>query len=100
MTTRVFMLVTGGRATRENNGLPFALQQRLPDDSGDVVIDSRAGDVTVLTDDPVIAHGIERDYVTSAGDDVSGYAYCRFGDGITVFYPRSHSLCVKENKPI
>jgi len=99
MTTRIFTLVTGLRATRQNNGLTFSLKELLPDDGGEVVIEDQTGtDVTVLTDDPVTDRGIERDHITRAGHDVSGFAYCRFGDGITVFYPRSHSLCVNESE--
>jgi len=99
MTTRVFSLVTGCPATRQNNGLTFSLKELPPDDRGAVVIHNHTGDgVTVLTNDPVTDRGIEGDYITRAGHDVSGFAYCRFADGITVFYPRSHALCVKEDR--
>jgi hypothetical protein len=99
MTTRIFTLITGCRATRENNFLPFSLKELRPSEDGEVVIDGRLGsDVTVLTDDPVTERGIEEDHITRAGHDVSGFAYCRFGDGVTVFYPRSLSLCVNENE--
>lgn len=99
MTTRIFTLITGLRATRENNGLTFALRELLPDDSGEVVIENHTGDdVTVLTDEPITDRGIERDHITRAGHDVSGFAYCRFAGGITVFHPRSLSLCVKESE--
>jgi hypothetical protein len=99
MTTRIFTLITGRRATRENNFLPFSLKELRPDQDGEVVIDDQIGtDVTVLTDDPVTDQGIEQDHTTRAGHDVSGFAYCRFGDGITVFYPRSHPLCVNESE--
>jgi hypothetical protein len=101
MTTRIFTLMTGRRAARSNNGLTFSLKELPPDDGGEVVIHSDTGtDVTVLTDNPVIARGIERDHITSAGHDVSGFAYCRFATGITVFYPRSHRLCIKESEPL
>jgi hypothetical protein len=99
MTTRIFTLITGCRATVANNGLTFSLKELLPDEGGEVVIESQTGtDVTVLTDDPVTDRGIEQDHITRAGHDVSGFAYCRFSDGITVFYPRSQSLCVNESE--
>ena len=99
MTTRIFALVSGCRATRENNGLTFALKELLPDIGGEVVIDSGAGaDITVLTDDAVTARGVERHHVTLGGDDVSGFAYCRFADGITVFHPRWLSLFIEESE--
>jgi len=98
MTTRIFTLVTGCRATRANNGLTFSLQELAPDDGGDVVIRADAGDVTVLSDDPVIARGIACDHITRAGHAVLGFVYCRFADGVTVFYPRRHSLLIDETK--
>ena len=100
MITRIFSLITGCRAARENKGLPFALEELLADEGGDVVIHDDAGAaVTVLTDAPVIARGIEKEHITGAGHDVSGFAYCRFAGGITVFYPRSHALCIEEGEP-
>jgi hypothetical protein len=99
MTTRIFTLITGCRATRQNNGLTFSLKELLPDDGGEVVIDNQTdADVTVLTDDPVTDRGIEEDHITSAGHDVSGFAYCRFAGGITVFYPPAHKLCVNASE--
>ena len=65
MTTRIFTLITGCRATRENNFLTFSLKELRPDEDGEVVIDDQIGtDVTVLTDDPVIDRGIEEDHIT------------------------------------
>ena len=102
MTTRIFTLVTTrkpGFCTGET--LTLSLTELLPDTGGEVVIHNRAGaDVTVLTDDPLTERGVERDHITRAGGDVSGFAYCRFAGGITVFYPRSHSLCVTEAETI
>lgn len=99
MTTRIFTLFTAREAAsaRRDEMLTLSLKELLPDDGGEVVIHNQAGtDVTVLTDDPVTERGVQRDHVTRAGYDVSGFAYCRFAGGITVFYPRSHSLCVTE----
>ena len=91
MTTRIFTLITGRRPTRANNGLSFWLKELLPDAGGEVVIHARPAPMSpFMTDDPVTDRGIERDHITHAGHDVSGFAYCRFADGITVFYPRSH----------
>jgi hypothetical protein len=100
MTTRIFTLTTAPAAATPDETPTFSVKELLPDDGGAVVIHNHAGtDVTVLTDDPVTAHGIERDHITRAGDDVSGFAFCRFAGGITLFYPRSHSLCVTEGDP-
>lgn len=102
MTTRIFTLFTvrqPGFCTGEK--LTLSLKELLPDAGGDVVIDNRAGtDVTVLTDDPLTGRGVEREHITHAGHNVAGFAYCRFAGGITVFYPRSHSLCITEAETV
>ena len=99
MTTRIFTLITGRRAMPQNNGLTFALKELPPDEGGEVVIDSDAGtDVSILSDDPIVARGVARHHVTDGGNDVSGFAYCRFADGITVFYPRRLSLFIEESE--
>lgn len=102
MTTRIFTLfTTRGPSLCAGEKLTLSLKELLPDASGEVVIDNHAGiEVTVLTDDPLIERGVERDHITRAGHDVAGFAYCRFGNGMTVFYPRSHSLCVTEAEAV
>lgn len=99
MTTRIFTLCTTRQPKQagEDEMLTLSLKELLPDAGGEVVIHNHADtDVTVLTDDAVTERGVEHDHVTRAGYDVSGFAYCRFAGGITVFYPRTHSLCVTE----
>ena len=99
MTTRIFTLLTAREKPQalEDETLTLSLRELLPDAGGEVVIHNQAGtDVTVLTDDPVTEHGLKANHVTRAGHDVSGFAYCRFAGGITVFYPRTLSLCVTE----
>ena len=98
MTTRIFTLSTARRPGLADEMLTLSLKELMPDERGEVVIHNQAGtDVTVLTDDPMTDRGVERDHITRAGFDVSGFAYCRFAGGITVFYPRSHSLCVTDD---
>jgi len=98
MATRVFTLLTARKpASGGDESLTLSLKELLPDEGGEVVIHNHANtDVTVLTDDAVTERGVEHNHVTRAGYDVSGFAYCRFAGGITVFYPRSHSLCATE----
>jgi hypothetical protein len=98
MTTRVFTLSRCGAAP-EKQGLGFAMRELVPDEDGEIVIRHQAGtDVTVLSDDPIVEHGIDQNHMTRAGHDVSGFAYWRFGDGIRVFYPRSLSLCIDDRE--
>ena len=99
MTTRIFTLNTKREpaADKEDEMVTLSLKELLPDDGSEIVIHNQAGiDVTVLTDETIAERGLAQDHVTRAGYDVSGFAYCRFAGGITVFYPRAFSLCVTE----
>jgi hypothetical protein len=97
MTTRIFSLSTARRDIPSGESFTLALEELMPNASGEIVVPNQTGtDVTVLTDDNVTSLGIETRQVTNSGETVAGLAYCRFDSGITVFYPRSHHLCLGE----
>jgi hypothetical protein len=75
--------------------LTLALGDLIPDAHNEVVIlDGSGHDIAVTTHDAIAAHGIAETHVTVTGLDVSGFAYCTFEGGITVFYPATHRLIV------
>ncbi len=95
MTTRIFSLSTASHDAPSGQTLTLALKELMPDEGGDIVVLNQMGtDVTVLTDEGVIATGIGETYTTRTGHDVTGFAFCRFTSGVTVFYPRTHHLMV------
>ena len=99
MTTRIFSLNTASHDAPSGQTLTLALKELMPDEGGDIVVLNQMGtDVTVLTDEGVTESGIEAEHVTRTGHNVSGFAYCRFTSGITVFYPRTHHLLVTDEK--
>jgi hypothetical protein len=59
-----------------------------------VILDHSGQDIAVVTHEMVAAQGIGDAHVTVAGLDVSGFAYCTFEGGVTVFYPATHRLLV------
>jgi hypothetical protein len=77
--------------------LTLTLDDLIPDTHGEVVILSDAGhDIALVTQQPVASQGIEASHVTATGLDVSGYAYCTFADGLTLFYPPSQRFFVTD----
>lgn len=75
--------------------LALSLGDLVPDAHNEIVIlDGSGSDLAVATNDAVASHGISGDHVTVSGLDVSGFAYCTFEGGVTVFYPATHRLIV------
>ena len=74
----------------------LSLNELLPDPNGDVVLFNDAGPVAVniMTDVPITETGTADHYVTSSGVDVSGYHYCTFEAGVTIYYPPGMDLLV------
>jgi len=77
--------------------LTLSLDDLVPDSRGEIVILSAGDhDINVITDQPVAKSGIDsvQPHLTETGLDVSGFAYCTFADGVTVFCPSAHRLTV------
>ena len=74
----------------------LSLTDLLPDSRGDVVLFNEAGPlaVNIMTDSPVTESGTADHYVTSAGVDVSGYHFCTFEAGLTIYYPPEIDLLI------
>jgi len=75
--------------------LTLALGDLIPDARNEVVIlDGSSHEIALVTQDAVSAQGFAEAHVTVTGLDVSGFAYCIFEGGVTVFYPATHRLIV------
>jgi hypothetical protein len=74
----------------------LSLADLLPDSRGDVVLFNEAGplSVNIMADSPVTESGTADHYVTSAGVDVTGYHFCTFDSGLTIYYPSEIDLLV------
>jgi hypothetical protein len=74
----------------------LSLSDLLPDQRGDVVLMNEAGplSVNIMTDSRVTETGTAENYVTSAGVDVTGYHFCTFEAGLTIYYPPGIDLLV------
>jgi hypothetical protein len=90
--------VAGQSIAPADDLLTLSLDDLIPDARGEVVILSDAGpDIAVVTSEPIAGQGVETAHVTASGLDVSGFSYCTFAGGITLFYPASHRLLVTDD---
>jgi hypothetical protein len=74
----------------------LSLSDLLPDSRGEIVLFNEAGplSVNIMTDSRVTDSGTADHYVTSAGVDVSGYHFCTFEAGLTIYYPPEIDLLI------
>jgi hypothetical protein len=77
--------------------LTLTLEDLIPDARNEVVILDHSGqEIAVVTSELIASQGIQDAHVTASGHDVSGFAYCTFESGLTLFYPPTHHLLITD----
>lgn len=78
----------------DQDTISLELSDLLPDSAGNIVIEYDGGNLAVelLTDQSVIERGVAAEAVDANGGNLSGFAYCAFENGTTVFFPTDISL--------
>jgi len=68
--------------------LELALADLISDANGEIVFfnDSGFHSLAIRTDAAVVANGRTQAHVTAAGDDVSGFKFVRFENGLTLYF--------------
>jgi hypothetical protein len=79
----------------------LALSDLVGDANGEVVVFNDSGFRTVLlrTSAAVVAEGEAAKHVTAAGEDVSGFKYVKFANGVTLYFPDGLDLILKSVPP-
>ena len=74
----------------------LAMADLVGDDHGEIVFcnDSGFRSLAIMTDLRVVADGQADAHVTAAGDDVSGFKFVKFENGVTLFYEEGLQLIV------
>lgn len=69
----------------------------IQDEHGEVVLfnDSGLRAMALETDAGVVAQGAAEPHVTASGDDVSGFRYMSFANGLTLYYQDGLDLIVR-----
>jgi hypothetical protein len=77
--------------------LTLRLGDLMQDDNGEVVLfnDSGLRAMAVATDAHVVAEGASEHHVTAAGEDVSGFRYVTFDNGLTLYYQDGLEVIVR-----
>lgn len=90
-------MATAGGQVSGGELLTLSLDDLIPDARGEVVILSDAGhEIVVVTGEPIAQQGFQPSHIMESGHDVSGFAYCTFASGITLFYPASQQLFITD----
>jgi len=74
--------------------LELALADLISDDNGEIVFfnDSGFRSLAIRTDAAVVANGRAQAHLTAAGDDVSGFKFVRFDNGLTLYFEEGLEL--------
>jgi hypothetical protein len=85
-----------GGAAEPAAEVELAMADLVGDDNGEIVFcnDSGFRSLAVHTDSQVVGDGRTEAHRTAAGDDVSGFNYVRFENGLTLFYEEGLQLIV------
>jgi hypothetical protein len=75
----------------------LALADLVSDAIGEVVLfnDSGFRTLAIRTESPVVTDGRVQKHVTAGGEDVSGFNYVTFGNGVTLYYPDGFDLILE-----
>jgi hypothetical protein len=75
----------------------LAMSDLIADDQGEVVLfnDSDLRRLVVTTDAEVVAEGRSGAHRTSAGEDVDGFSFVTFDNGVTLYYQAGLDLAVR-----
>ena len=91
----------GGQDPEPPAEVQLDLADLVSDGNGEVVIynDSGFRTLAIATDAAVVASGQSGAHVTAAGDDVSGYRFVTFDNGMTLYYQEGLDLITQAASP-
>src|SRR5690606_28556971 len=80
---------TGNALGAEATAVELTLSELVGDANGEVVIfnDSGLRTLALHAEAAVVEKGQVAKHVTAAGEDVSGYNYVKFDNGVTLYFP-------------
>ncbi|HEX2529366.1 MAG TPA: hypothetical protein VHL31_24120 [Geminicoccus sp.] len=75
----------------------LALSDLMQDAGGEIVLynDSGLRALGLVADAPVVSEGDASAHVTASGDDVTGFKYVSFANGLTLYYQDGLDLIVR-----
>jgi hypothetical protein len=93
--------VGDGAFTTDVAEAELMLSDLVGDANGEVVIfnDSGFRTVAIRTEATVVAEGEAAKHVTASGEDVSGFKYVTFDNGVTLYFPEGLDLILRSDPP-
>ena len=81
------------------SGAELALSDLMSDDNGEIVFfnDSGFRTLSIETEAVVVSKGQATDHRTAAGEDVSGFNYVTFGNGLTLYFEDGLDLLLPQS---
>ncbi len=81
----------------DESTVTLALSDLIQDANGEIVLfnDSHLRRLALVTDAEELARGRAPHHVTAAGEDVTGFAYVTFDNGVTLYYQPDLELVVR-----
>ncbi|MGI9493326.1 MAG: hypothetical protein ACR2QF_13090 [Geminicoccaceae bacterium] len=79
--------------------IELALDDLISDDNGEIVFfnDSGFRTLSIATRSSVISDGQASDHLTAAGEDVSGFNYVTFDNGLTLYFEEGLNLSLSQS---
>jgi hypothetical protein len=77
--------------------IELSLSDLIGDERGEVVLfnDSAFGTLALTAEVGVVAQGVASRHVTAGGEDVTGFRYLTFENGLTLYYQEGLDLIVQ-----
>lgn len=86
-------------AAEDSNRLVLRLGDLIEDDNGEVVLfnDSHVASLALETDARMVARGESQGHKTAGGEDVSGFHFMSFDNGLTLYFRESLDLVLVDS---
>lgn len=87
------------RTDDQPSGAALSLDDLISDDNGEIVFFNDGGyrSLSIDTEAAVLTSGQVKDHMTAAGDNVSGFNYVTFDNGLTLFFDDSLELILPQS---
>jgi hypothetical protein len=87
------------RVYPSSTGAALTLEDLISDDNGEIVFFNDGGfeSLSIETGSTVLSSGKAKDHVTAAGDNVDGFNYVTFENGMTLYFEGDLNLILPES---
>ncbi len=83
--------------SKDRSGIVLELGDLIANDHGEVVLfnDSAVQTIVLQSSARMVSQGLSKGSQTKDGQSIEGYKYCKFDNGVTIYYPDGLELILK-----